>query len=148
MNIDGDAPVQVRAETTIDAPPEVVWDILAAVDRWSTWNPEVARAHLDGPLSPGASIRWKAGRAPITSTVATVVRPSELAWTGRTLGLHAVHVWRLEAHEGGTRIRSEESMRGLPALLARGRVTAMLERALQAWFTALEAEAGRRRAGM
>ncbi len=148
MNIDPDAPVQVRAETTIDAPPEVLWDILAAVDRWSSWNPEVARAQLDGPLAPGATIRWKAGGASITSTIASVVRPSELAWTGRTLGISAVHVWRLEPHEGGTRVRSEESIRGVPARVARGRVTAMLTKALHAWFTALEAEVRRTRASV
>jgi hypothetical protein len=38
--------------------------------------------------------------------------PSEIAWTGTTMGIRAVHVFRFQASAGGTLARSEESWRG------------------------------------
>jgi hypothetical protein len=51
-----------------------------------------------------------------------VDRPGEPAWTGKTLGIPAIHVYRLrpsEQHPGHTVVRTEESWSGLLARLAR-----------------------------
>lgn len=144
MTIDHDAPVQARAEARVDAPPGIVWEVLAGVEGWPAWNPDVARAHLDGPLAEGATFRWKAGGAPISSRVVAVDRGREIAWTGRTFGLRAVHVWRIAPDGDGARVVTEESMSGLPARLLRRRVQSMLDASLAAGLAALAAEAERR----
>jgi uncharacterized protein YndB with AHSA1/START domain len=144
MNIDPKAPVRARAERTVAAPPEVVWDLLADPDSWSAWNPEVASARLRGPLEPGSEIRWKAGGVSIASTLASVDRPAELEWTGRAPGLRAIHVWRLDARDGVTHLVTEESMGGLAARVLGGRLQTILERSLESWLHAIETEAQRR----
>lgn len=36
-----------------------------------------------------------------------------LAWTGRTWGIRAVHIWSFEEGEGGVVVRTEESFDGV-----------------------------------
>jgi len=144
MDIDRDAPVIATASVVIDAGPERVWDVLAHVDRWPKWNPDVHDAHLQGPLAAGSAIRWHAGPGTITSILATVEAPRQLGWTGRTLGIKAVHVWRLEPEDGRTRLTTEESWRGLPVRLSPRRMRAMLEKAVTDGLVHVRREAERR----
>jgi hypothetical protein len=46
--------------------------------------------------------------------------PREIAWTGTTMGIKAVHVFRFQANDRGTLARSEESWQGLLASLLKG----------------------------
>lgn len=66
-----------------------------------------------GPVAPGAVFRWRWGAASLTSTVEVVDPPREIAWTGTTMGIKAVHVYRFEPKDGGTLAGSEESCKGL-----------------------------------
>lgn len=145
--VDADAPIVLRGSIEIAAAPEVVWDVLAVVDNWPLWNPDIDRAALDGPLAPGTTFRWKAGPSRLTSTLAVVERPAGLGWTGRTLGLQAIHVYRLEAHEGGTLVHTDESVTGAMARLLRGPVGRRMHVAMVDGLAALKAEAERRATG-
>jgi hypothetical protein len=138
-----DAPVSSAAEALIAAPIERVWAVLTAVEEWPAWNPDVKSAALDGPFAEGATFRWKAGPGTITSQIEHVDAPRLVAWTGRTLGIRAVHVWRLEEQNGRTRVRSEESYDGLVARLLRGRLQKTLDTALADGVRYLQAEAVR-----
>ena len=68
-----------------------------------------------------------------------------IGWLGRTLGINAVHVYRLEPQEGGTRVTSEESYEGLPVRLMHGRMQKMLDEATERGLQSLKVEAERRR---
>ncbi len=72
--------------------------------------------------------------------------PTELAWSGRTFGIRAVHTWRFEESEGGTRVRTAESFEGLLARLLPGLMNRMLAKALDQGLGALKAEAEARHA--
>src|SRR5205823_4600668 len=124
--------------------PEIVWDVLADINGWPRWNPAVTEAALSGPLAPGPTFRWKAGPGGITSTLRQVAPPRVLAWTGKTFGIDAIHVYRLEARDSGTVVRTAESWEGWPARLFRGRMQKMLEDGLGPGLDALKAEAERR----
>lgn len=91
------APVIATSETEIAASPETVWALMADIEHWPSWNPDVKAASMDGPLAPGTVFKWKAGPSTITSVLQEVQRPETLAWTGRTVGIRAGHVYRLEA---------------------------------------------------
>ena len=67
--IDAGAPVVTRTEIEITAPPEVVWGVLTAFDRWPSWNPEVKSMSAPDPLAVGSTFRWKAGPGTITSRI-------------------------------------------------------------------------------
>ena len=138
-----DAPVFSFAEVEIDASIEIVWNVLTAIDRWPTWNPDVKSVSIDGPPTEGTIFRWKAGPGTITSTVVRIDRPRRIAWDGRTLGIRAKHGWHLEPRDRRTHVRTEESYDGLVARLLRRPLQRILDRTLADGVHSLKAEAER-----
>ena len=141
--IASDAPVVSAAELEIDAPIDSVWSVLTTVEKWPAWNPDVKTVSLDGPFVEGSTFRWKAGPGTITSVVEHVDPPNVLAWSGRTLGIRAVHVWHLSAQSGKTFVRTEESYDGLTARVLRRSLQKTLDTALANGARYLKAEAER-----
>ena len=144
MKVNDKAPAVSSAEIEVAAEPELVWDVLTTIDDWPSWNPDVTSASLEGELTEGSRFRWKAGRATITSTLQRVERPRLIAWTGKTLGLSAIHVYRLEAHGAGTLVSTAESWEGPVARVFRKRMRETLSKAVEAGLGYLKAEAERR----
>ena len=141
MAIDQRAPVIAVSELEVAAEPETVWDLLVAIERWPIWNPDVTSVSVDGAVAEGTTFRWKAGPGTITSTFTRVDPSRVLAWTGKTFGIKASHVYRLEPRNGATLVRTEESWDGLPVRLFRGRMQKRLQSALDAGLQHLQAEA-------
>src|SRR5205823_11869723 len=96
------APVVASSETEIAAARELVWELLAGIERWPSWNPDVKSVSMQGRLANGSEFRWKAGPGTITSTLQHVEPPRRLAWSGKTLGIEAVHVYALEPRGDAT----------------------------------------------
>ena len=63
----------------------------------------------NAPATATTEFRWKARPSSLTSTLQVVDPPREIAWSGTTMGIKAVHVFRFQASDGGTLARSEES---------------------------------------
>src|SRR5207244_591763 len=126
------APAVSSAEIEVAADPELVWDVLTAMEDWPSWNPEVQWASMEGELTKGSRFRWKAGPSTITSTLQRVERPRLIAWTGKTVGLRAIHVYRLEAPGVGTLVSTAESWEGPVARVFRRRLQLTLARATEA----------------
>jgi Polyketide cyclase / dehydrase and lipid transport len=124
------APVVSAHEIEIDAPIDRVWGVLTAIDRWPAWNPDVKSVWIDSPVAEGVTFRWKAGPGTITSRIEHLDRPRLVVWSGRTLGIRAIHVWRFEARDGNTLARTEESYDGLVARVLRRSLQKMLDTAL------------------
>ncbi len=109
---DNNAPVKADAEGFIDAPITVVWDALTNLANWPKWNKDVASITVDGPITPGTKFRRKAGGFSITSQLGEVVRPTKVAWRGRSLRRSTNGLWRRVLSH------TEESFDGLfPRLL-------------------------------
>jgi uncharacterized protein YndB with AHSA1/START domain len=143
LDVDRTAPVVAASEIDIDASPEVVWDVLTTFERWPSWNPDVKTMAFGGPVAEGTTFTWKAGPGTITSTIGHVEPPHAIAWTGRTLGIDAVHVWRLEPQLDGTHVHCEESFAGMLPRLLRGPMRTMLQKGLDNGLRYLKAEAER-----
>ena len=137
------APVVAWSQIEIAAAPEIVWDVLTTFDRWPNWNPDVRSMSVQGGVAEGSVFRWKAGPGTVTSTIRFVEPPRLITWTGRTLGIKAIHVWKLEPRDGGTFVRTAESYDGLVARLFRGPLQTTLDRALEDGLQRLKAEAER-----
>jgi uncharacterized protein YndB with AHSA1/START domain len=144
MNINRNAPATAAGEVLIEADPQVVWDLMADVAGWPTWRPDIKSLALEGPVAPGTRFRWRSGASSITSTLQVVEPPRELAWTGSTIGIKAVHVFRFEPKDGGTLARSEESWEGPLASLLKGYSRKTLDKEIRGWLAVLKAEAERR----
>jgi hypothetical protein len=141
--INEQAPVVGASEIEIAAAPEAVWDVLTAFERWPSWNRDVKSISVEGPVAEGLVFRWKAGPGTITSTVRLVEPPRRLAWTGKTLGIKAIHFWHLEPREGKAFVRTEESYEGVVARLLRGSLQKTLDAALADGLRSLKAEVER-----
>jgi uncharacterized protein YndB with AHSA1/START domain len=124
------APVVGASELDIAASPEAIWEVLTAFERWPSWNRDVKSMTMEGEVAPGSVFRWKAGPGTITSTIRRVERPRLIAWTGKTLGIRAIHFWHLVPRNGNTVVRTEESYDGLVARLSRRSLQKTLDRAL------------------
>ena len=90
---------ELRAEATVDAPPEQVWDLLTDLDRMPEWSPELLRML---PLKRGGLRKgqWylginrrKAVVWPTRSVVAVLEPGRTLAWDTKTSG--ARWIWEL-----------------------------------------------------
>jgi len=138
------APAVATGDIEIRAKPEVVWDVLADIDGWPSWNTDVKEAKLTGGLSVGSVFRWKAGPRMITSTLEQVEAPREIGWSGQTMGIIAVHVYRLVPLGDGTKVHSEESFDGLIARLLKGPTRKNLQKRLDGGLASLKKEAERR----
>ena len=137
-------PVLGRSEIEIAAPPELVWEVLTTIDRWPDWNPAVKKISMPDGATEGSVFRWKAGPGTITSTLQRVEPPRLIAWTGRTFGIKADHVYTLEPRDGKTLVRTEESYDGLVSRLFRGPLQKTLDQALAEGLRYLRTEAERR----
>jgi uncharacterized protein YndB with AHSA1/START domain len=138
------APIRLAGEIEIAADPELVWDVLATIERWPSWNPEVSWASLQGEPAEGTRFRWKAGSSTIESRLVSVVAPVQIAWTGKSMGLRVVHIYDLEQRDGKTFVRTAESVAGVPARLFRGPIERRMQTAIEAGLEALKTEAERR----
>jgi carbon monoxide dehydrogenase subunit G len=138
------APVFSDGRIEIAASPEVLWDLMADIDGWPSWSPDVRSVTVQGDVAEGTVFRWKAGPGTITSTLRLVDRPRALGWTGRTFGVDAIHVWRFEARGSRTIAGMEESFDGLVARLFRRRLQKQLDTTTRASLENLKAVAEQR----
>jgi uncharacterized protein YndB with AHSA1/START domain len=139
--VTANAPVLSAQEIDIDAPIDRVWEVLTAIERWPAWNPDVKSVSVEAPIAEGVTFRWKAGPGTITSRIEHFERPRVVAWSGSTFGIRAIHVWRLEARNGTTLARSEESYEGLVARVLRRSLQKTLDTALADGAIHLKTEA-------
>jgi uncharacterized protein YndB with AHSA1/START domain len=96
---------ELRAETTIAAPPERVWELVTDFDRVPEWSPELVKmvALKPGGLRPGQWYlginRRKAAVWPTRSVLAVLEPGRAVAWDTRSSG--ARWIWELEAAGDG-----------------------------------------------
>jgi hypothetical protein len=70
--------------------------------------------------------------------------PGEIAWTGTTMGIKAVHVFRFQGNDGCTLARSEESWEGLLPSLLKSYSRKTLDKGIHSVLGHLKVEAERR----
>jgi uncharacterized protein YndB with AHSA1/START domain len=112
MKIDTNAPLKARKEIVIQASPDEVWSTLTDISKWPGWQPDITSAILEGDLSVGTVFRWKAKGLNITSVIREIETQKRIGWTGDSLGMQAVHLWKLEPLENDTRVITEETLSG------------------------------------
>jgi uncharacterized protein YndB with AHSA1/START domain len=144
VDIDRSAPATAEGEIQIAAPPEAVWAIMADLSGWPEWNSDVKSMTFEGPLEPGSTFRWRSGSTSLVSTLNVVDGPHEIGWTGVTMRIHAVHVFRFEPSNGGTLASSAESFRGFIPSVLKTYSRKVLQRGIDGILESLKAEAERR----
>lgn len=93
--------------STIAAPPERVWAVLADVERWPEHIPTVTTAQRldDGPLHVGARTRLKQPKlSEAVWTVTELVENRSFTWVSKSPGVTISAEHLVEPHENGTRL--------------------------------------------
>jgi hypothetical protein len=137
-NIYTNAPVVCSKSITINAHAHQVWQVLTNINGWSTWQTDIQYAHLNGELKPDSTFDWKTGGAKIHSTLHTVEAFKSFGWTGKTMGLFAIHNWTLVESNGITTVHVDESMEGLLAKLFKKAFNKNLEKGMMRWLELLK----------
>jgi uncharacterized protein YndB with AHSA1/START domain len=140
---DTTAPVASTRQIEVDAAPAAVYDVLTQVEAWPRWNPDVKTVAIDGDFAEGATFRWKAGGTRLVSQVRDAEPGRIAAWSGRTMGIKAVHVYRFEPRGDRTLVTTEESFDGLVARVLRRPLQKALDSALEGGLEHLKREAER-----
>jgi hypothetical protein len=138
---------ELHTEIDIDAPTEVVWQVLTDLDRYPEWNPFITSAagsaevgeklvaHLDPP----------GGKAMTFKPRVTEVEAGEtFEWLG-TLGLSGVfdgrHRFEVEASPTGSKLIQSESFDGVLVRFMRKSLDNQTKAGFQAMNSALKARA-------
>lgn len=119
----------VERRISIDAPPHVVWSIMAGVERWPEWTESIRSVKpLDGAeLAVGRRYRIAArGAPPATWRVDRVDDGRGFAWA-TTSGVRIIAGHTIEPADGGCTVTLSIRTEGLLAALF-GRAIARLSR--------------------
>lgn len=100
--------VMLTVDRVINAPPEVVWDVVTDVETWPDWSPTISRAEVDASDS-----RIKYGSTGRVYTLVGVALPFVITefdagrqWAWRVAGVPATR-HRVDAVQGGARLSFE-----------------------------------------
>jgi len=143
------APVLAECEAEIKAPIQIVWQVLTDLEKWPEWNESVQEMHLQGEVAIGTEFRWKTGGMRIRSRIEEITSPVSIVWSGRTMGIRAIHVWALTGTNESTSVWTGECFYGIVASLLASPLRKSLAKALQQGMAALKKDAEKRvRAGL
>ena len=144
MQINNNAPVLYRGCVEIDASADKVWNILSDFESWPRWNPDIESVRLEGEIEEGAGFSWKAGPGTIRSKLEEIKPGEKLAWTGKTFGIKAIHVWKIERKNDRMVVTTEESWDGLHVRIFRKYFGRMLKDSIEKGLKYLKEEAEKR----
>ncbi|MBD3630038.1 SRPBCC family protein [Cyclobacterium sp.] len=137
-SINKNAPVKCSKTITINASSKKVWEIITNIDNWATWQTDISKPKMNGELKPKTTFDWKTVGANIHSTLHTVEPFKNFGWTGKTLGVLAIHNWTLTETNGRTKVSVDESMEGFFAKLLKKSFNKNLEKGMQTWLELLK----------
>lgn len=148
MDVDRSAPVIAEDSISIRASAGHIWKIMIDFERWPDWNTDIRSVRVEGPIAPGTRFSWKAGPGTIRSRVEEIEEPERLVWTGKTLGIRAVHVWTIEEHGGDSVVSTIESWNGIYVGLLKGSLHHTLEKSIHEGLSSLKCEAEKEAGGI
>ena len=139
------APVRSRHTIRIDAPAEQAWQVLSQVANWPAWQPDIAYAHLQGPVQNGTRFDWSAsGYLPIHSVLHAVEPGVSFGWSGSAFGAFSVHNWQFTSQESYTEVTAEETMEGWLVRLLQPIMQPALDQGNARWLARLKQAAEQR----
>jgi uncharacterized protein YndB with AHSA1/START domain len=112
-----DAAVLHMESQLIDAPRDLVYDIISDVEHWPEWHSAVSKTDLEGSGKKGRMFKWHSSGMTFKSIIHTASKPEEFGIVARTMWFKVIFNWTLEPFMGGTRVSIEESITGLGAEL-------------------------------
>lgn len=121
--------MNIEITTTVAAPPEAVWALLADIEGWPSWTPTVTRVERldEGPVVVGSRARITQPRQPTLEWVVTEWDEGRsFTWENRSPGVVGAGVHEVRPAAGGAEvllaIRQRGPLAGITGLLFGRRV--------------------------
>jgi hypothetical protein len=134
------APVHVVNAITINASPEAVWTVLIRAADWSSYYGNASKVAIEdgGPdLFEEARFTWRTFGVDLQTQVQEFEPFERIAWLATAPMIEAYHAWLIVPADGGCRVITEETQRGLAALAGRLLFPGRMERQHQLWLEGL-----------
>ena len=146
-----DAGFFVHNAIDVDAPPEVVWEILIRAEEWPRWYEGAQDVRVEGSptglLHEGASFSWSTMGLDFTSTVKELVPNQRLSWESRKSTIKGYHAWLITPTRTGCRVVTEESQHGFLTTMQKIFVPQKLRRLHDVWLAEMKRLAETKAAG-
>ena len=139
MEINKDAPIVLRHEIPVFAPPERVWEHLAQVEYWSSWHPDIVTSEWtdDEPMDRrGFSFGVKMFH--FNARLQIYDEPRVIGWKAHHFFSRHRQIFRLEGDYRQTVLKSEASYEGRLVNLMPNRLRTPLDRFGQTWLAAIK----------
>jgi hypothetical protein len=134
--------IKVEYSLDVQAGAEKLWNILTAVQSWPEWHrTSYVRSIEPGPLQEGSVFIAELGGIRWNITVKKANKPFSICWTGKRLGIEAIHEWEFQEERGKTRVITRESMSGGVLILAYPIVKRRLSKYDYKWLVDLKSKA-------
>ncbi|PSM42913.1 hypothetical protein C6Y14_12030 [Streptomyces dioscori] len=98
-----------QAQAVVHAPPATAFALLADVTRWPEWVPGITGAQT-GPLERTFEVLFHGHRFEIF--LGEHIPPHRFGWSGIGAGVQLYQAWLFTAAEDGTRVVTENVVRG------------------------------------
>jgi uncharacterized membrane protein len=138
ININKQAAAVCSKSICIDANSEKVWAVLSNINAWPTWQQDIKAAKIIGVVVAGNCFEWKSGGLKIKSRLHRTEAEKFLGWTGKAMGIYAIHNWQISERDGITTVIVEESMDGFFARLFKKSLNKNLQEGMQRWLEQLK----------
>ncbi|MDA1354428.1 MAG: hypothetical protein O3A01_08215 [bacterium] len=108
------ADVIINSDRIIDAPVNVVWEIMSDIDGWPLWNASVFKMEKrDIQAVSGNQFQWVYNDHEFVSTIGAASSPNVLSYSSLSGGHGIVSVWKFEEwNKDSTLVTVEQSVGG------------------------------------
>ncbi len=134
--------IKVEYSLDVQAGAEKLWNILTNVQSWPEWHrTSYIRSVESGPLKEGSAFVAELGGIRWNIKVIKANKPFSICWTGRRLGIQAIHDWEFVEEKGKTKAITRESMSGGVLILTYPIVKRRLSKYDYKWLVDLKSKA-------
>lgn len=106
----------VHNEITIEAPPDVVWQLLIDAENWPQWYEGAADVNIIDPtdtvLKETSVFTWKTMGLKFTSTIKEYQPYTRLSWESVKNSIQGYHAWLIIPTPQGCKLITDESQKG------------------------------------
>jgi hypothetical protein len=138
--INHNAPVVVRKRIIIEKQKDKVWEVLTDIYNWPEWQTDIWKVYITNVVNKDNSFVWLNGFSLIKSYIHTSDKPNLLGWSNESLGIYAIHNWKLFELNGKTEVIVEKSMDGFFAQYFTEFFQKKIAKTLENWLVFLKTE--------
>lgn len=134
--------ISVEYSIEVQTRAEKLWDILADVEAWPSWQgTPFVKLSKPGRIAEGSTFAATLSGTKWNLVVMKAERPHKIIWAARRFGLKAVHEWEFKEEIEKTRVTTRENMTGWLLFLTYSIARKRLAAADEKWLADLKTTA-------